>query len=60
MCKAWDDHWNSGKEIGKEEFLVNFIQKKLQKNMSLETIAEILEEDVDVIRPIYGRLKNQA
>ena len=61
VCKAWDDHFISGKEEGikegKQEMLIIIISKKIQKNMSLDMIAEDLEEDIEVIRPIYEEVK---
>lgn len=49
-----------GKEIGKEKQLAIFIIKKIKKNNSLEDIAEIMEEDVDVIKPIYDMVQEFA
>lgn len=40
--------------------LVNSIIKKLQKNKSLEQIADELEESVETIQPIYDIVKNHA
>jgi len=57
MCKAWDDHWNSGKIEGHTELLLSIISKKIRKNLSLERIAEDLEEEVETIRPIYEKIK---
>lgn len=68
MCKAWDDHWNSGKieghkeghKEGQTELLLSIINKKIRKNLSLERIAEDLEEEVETIRPLYEKIKGQA
>ena len=61
MCKAWDDHFNSGRregiEQGIEQTLLVFIQKKINRNWTLDMIAEDLEEDIEVIRPIYEKAK---
>ena len=51
------DEKEIGKEIGKEELLSNMIYKKIFKNLPLERIAEDLEEDVEVIRPLYEKVK---
>ena len=40
--------------------LVNSIIKKLQKNKSLEQIADELEESVEDIQPIYDIVKEHA
>ena len=47
-----------GIKEGKDELLNNLIGKKIHKNLSLDRIAEELEEDIEVIRPIYERLKS--
>jgi len=64
MCKAWDEHWNSGKmeghKEGQTELLLSIINKKIKKNLSLERIAKDLEEEVETIRPLYEKIKGQA
>ena len=47
-----------GREEGKDELLNILIGKKIRKNLSLDRIAEELEEDIEVIRPIYEKLKS--
>ena len=42
-----------GIQIGEQQLLTQLIQKKISKNIPLEQIAAELEEDIDVIRPIY-------
>ena len=60
MCQAWDDHKERGRkegiEQGIEQTLLLMVSKKVQKNMTLNMIADHLEEDVDVIRPIYEKV----
>lgn len=59
MCKALDDLYQEGIDKGYEkglregrmEQLTNLV-KKLGKNMSVNEIAEILEEDVDMIEKL--------
>ena len=46
-----------GREEGREELLLVIICKKIKKNMTLEMIAADLEEDVEVIRPMYEKAK---
>lgn len=46
-----------GREEGREQTLLLIVSKKVKKNMTLDMIADDLEEDVDVIRPIYERAK---
>lgn len=41
------------------EQLTNLVKKKLEKNMSVEEIAEILEEDVDTIKELIAKLKKE-
>ena len=63
MCKAWDDHWKSGEKngiaIGIEQTLFRLVLIKVKKNYTLDMIADDLEEDVEVIRPIYEAAKKQ-
>lgn len=49
-----------GTEIGQISHLINQICKKLLREKSLETIAEELEEDVNVLRPFYEFALNFA
>lgn len=71
VCKAWDDHFKSGEregiaigrkmgiEQGIEQTFLLLVSKKIRKNMTLDMIADDLEEDVEVIRPIYEKAKAQ-
>lgn len=52
MCKAWDDHWNSGKEMGKEIGLSLFVNS-MKENMLVDELYEKIkmhEEYRDVTR----------
>ena len=72
MENAKREWFNDGVEEGRAEGyssgiakgdvcrLVNLIIKKLQKNKSLEQIAEELEEAVEDIQPIYDIVKKYA
>lgn len=44
-----------GIEQGIEQLLCSQVTKKLKKNKTLEQITEELEEDIEVIRPIYEK-----
>ena len=71
MCKALDDLYQEGIETGyarghsegrnegRVEQLASLVKKKLEKNMSVDEIAEILEEDVDTIKELITKLKNE-
>lgn len=52
--------YSSGIAKGDVGRLVNSIIKKLQKNKSLEQIADELEESVETIQPIYDIVKKHA
>lgn len=52
--------YSSGISKGDVGRLVNSIIKKLQKNKSLEQIADELEESVETIKPIYDIVKKHA
>ena len=75
MCKALDDLYqegietgyarghsegrNEGRNEGRVEQLASLVKKKLEKNMSVDEIAEILEVDVDTIKELITKLKNE-
>jgi len=47
MCKAWDDHWNSGKEVGRESGLkegkeigLSLFVNSMKDNMSVDELYE--------------------
>ena len=60
MCKAWDDHWNSGKEFGRESGLkegkeigLSLFVNSMKENMSIDELYEKIkmhEEYQDVTR----------
>lgn len=52
--------YSSGISKGDVGRLVNSIIKKLQKNKSLEQIADELEESVETIKPIYDIVNKHA
>ncbi len=61
MCNV-SDYWEEvaleegkeiGEEIGKEKSLIEMVLKKIKKNKSVDEIADDLEENVEVISPIY-------
>mgnify|MGYP002239931557 FL=1 len=49
-----------GKIEGEQLLLIKLVIKKLEKNYSAEQIAEILEESLDTIQPIYDIALRQA
>lgn len=64
MCQAikemLEDERMLGLEEGKEQVLLLLVAKKICKNKTLDMIAEDLEEDIEVIRPIYEKAKKQV
>ena len=60
MCKALDDLYQEGVEKGIEkgiekgraEMLRDFVFRKIQKGNTIEEIADMLEESVDVVKEI--------
>ena len=40
--------------------LVSQVRKKVQKKLSIEDIADMLEEEASVIKPIYDLLQSHA
>lgn len=49
-----------GRLEGEQLLLIKLVIKKLEKNYSAEQIAEILEESLDTIQPIYDIALRQA
>lgn len=62
IIRAFEDERAEGKEEGKEEGknlkLIGQVRKKLSKNISLEETADMLEEEMAAIAPIYDLLKS--
>lgn len=60
MCQALDEMLADEREIGIEQGIEQtfslLVRKKVKKNKTLEQIAEDLEEDNEVIRPIYEKV----
>ena len=55
-----EEGYSSGIAKGDVSRFVNLIIKKIQKNKSLEQIADELEESVETIQPIYDIVKKHA
>lgn len=49
-----------GREEGKTLKLISLIRKKVRKGNSAEEIADMLEEELAVIAPIYDSLRNHS
>ncbi len=57
MCKAWDDHWESGRKIGqKEERMLSVKKLMIKLNLNVENAMEILEipkeQQADIVKLI--------
>ena len=50
----------AGRIEGEQLLLIKLVIKKLEKNYSAKQIAEILEESLDTIQPIYDTVLRQA
>ena len=65
IIRAFEDERAEGKEEGKEEGreegktlkLISQVRKKVQKNNSIQEIADMLEEDSAVIAPVYDLIR---
>lgn len=59
MCQALnellEDSRLAGVEQGIEQGMFRIVYKKIKKNYTLDMIADDLEEEVEVIRPLYER-----
>ncbi len=60
IIRAFEDERAEGKAEGQTLKLVNLIRKKLHKRMPMEEIADMLEEEEAVVRPIYEMLQSHA
>lgn len=47
------EYQKQGIERGEQIKIINLIIKKVNKNKDLDIIADEIEEDVEIIRPIY-------
>ena len=52
--------YEEGCEAGETNKLVSQVIKKVRKGQSLEQIADVLEEDVETLRPIYNAIIGAA
>ena len=64
MENAKREWYNDGVEEGRAEgtvrYLVTSVIKKVQKNKTLDQIADELEESIEIIQPIYDIVKKHA
>ena len=49
-----------GYEEGETNKLISQVAKKVKKGQSLEQIADVLEEDLETLRPIYEAVVSAA
>ena len=54
IIRAFEDERAEGKAEGKTLKLISLVRKKLRKNNSVEEIADMLEEEMASIAPIYA------
>lgn len=63
MCPALQEIWDEGRDLGvvEGEFqkLKEQVGKKLQKGLSIEAIADMLEESVEVITKLVEEIKGE-
>ena len=60
MCNLSDGIYERGMEQGKEQNMIELVCRKVSKGKSLDTIAAELEEDKDVVLPIYTAVLKSA
>ena len=53
MCNLSEVVLERGMEQGIERKLIDLVCKKITKGYNLEQIADLLEEDITVIQPIF-------
>lgn len=59
MCKALEDLYQDGVDVGKGEKLREQVEKKLQKGFTVPEIADMLEESEEVILTIVKKVVNE-
>ena len=59
MCNLSEVVLEKGIKQGSEQKLTDLVRKKIEKGYNPEQIAEILEEDIAVIEPIYAEIMKQ-
>lgn len=59
MCQAIKEMLADERQFGREEALLLIVRKKINKNKTLDMISDDLEENIEVIRPIYEKAKMQ-
>ena len=53
MCKALEKLEEKGRQEGELKTKLKLIIKKIHKNISFDQIVDELEEDADVVQPLY-------
>ena len=53
MCKALEKLEEKGRQKGELKTKLKLIIKKIHKNKSFDQIVDELEEDADVVQPLY-------
>ena len=53
MCKALEKLEEKGRQEGKLKTKLKLIIKKIHKNKSFDQIVDELEENADVVQPLY-------
>ena len=53
MCKALEKQEEKGRQEGELKTKLKLIIKKIHKNKSFDQIVNELEEDTDVVQPLY-------
>ena len=57
--KSRQEGRQEGRREGRQENLLQLIYKKIQKQKTIEQIADELEETVETILPLYNKLKEE-
>lgn len=53
-----EDAMEKGEALGARNLLLKLVQRKLEKNCSIQEIADALEEEVSVIQELVNELNN--
>lgn len=59
MCKALEELYQDGVDVGRDEKLREQVEKKLKKGFTVPEIADMLEESEEVIATIVKKVTNE-
>ena len=56
MCKAWDDHYNSGKKEGEMKERNNTVISMIKHKLSVDTIMDCVNISLDDLKSLSEKI----